>query len=589
MADDAKLAAIMLCALATKGTYLPVCDGPRLQRPDHHIEIIRRHNAVGRSRARSIYATGLSDESFAAMSKSLSTNNKAMLHRVSSEENASAFENASAKNGTLTWARDRIGIGVLKALRENKAIRFTDEASPDEGISSLNGHVVVCEDGEELSQVIAASYAFALGAGLVIIPGITRDRAEDILDSFYTVYDRIGGELPADAQTRLAGELMARCGSLPIPDNGSVTFIGKLPYGFAYPEIPTTHLFDYPDLGCAVVNGFAAEQPGNPGIGVVTLVDPGTTPAPEIEAAIQLLTPRGSFIRVYESNNADVRNVSEMLEHFPYDLLIIATHCGDSNGYRWTYEFDDSDGRHRKLVVDIAVSFARTDDRNIVRVGQFMRFISLDGVDWSDTEGKEKLPVGNAIIDFMKMSRHGPNELRPVHKDTVKRVVGSSALMMSDGNLIFAHHTLADMGTPIIFANACLSWHRLAANMIYGGARAYVGTLFPILAQEAAEVATRLLDAHWGKPLPVALWQAQRDVYSGLRRPYVVAGVFPQRLRVEFRDYPQRLQQRLERSLAAWQKHYEDADPNDPERRKEIDNVVNIYAREVAHFRAENN
>ena len=55
----------------------------------------------------------------------------------------------------------------------------------------------------------------------------------------------------------------------------------------------------------------------------------------------------------------------------------------------------------------------------------------------------------------------------------------------------------------------------------------YIGTLFPVLSSEAAEVATKILDDYWGKPLAVALWSAQRDVYrSDLRRPYVVPASF---------------------------------------------------------------
>ncbi len=103
------------------------------------------------------------------------------------------------------------------------------------------------------------------------------------------------------------------------------------------------------------------------------LVDPGTTPAPEIQTAIDSLEPRRAFIRVYQDRAANVRDVSAMMEHFPYDLLIIATHCGDSDGYRWTYEFTDSEGLQRTLVVDLAIGFARTDDPDIFKVGQYQQ------------------------------------------------------------------------------------------------------------------------------------------------------------------------------------------------------------------------
>jgi len=279
----------------------------------------------------------------------------------------------------------------------------------------------------------------------------------------------------------LIKELLDLCGSIPVPEGGSITFIGKLPFGFAYPEHPTTHLFEYPDLGCAVINGFSAEQQRRPGTGVVVLVDPGTgtMPAPEIQSAIDLLEPRGAFIRVYHDRAASVRHVSEMLEHFPFDLLIIATHCGDSPGYRWTYEFTDSEGLHRTVVTDVAVGFERTDDPEMLKVGHFFRFISVDGVDWTDRAAKGKLHVGNVIHDFSERLNEGPSKFAPVKKETVDRVVGSSAMMMSDSNLLFAQHTIANMGTPIIINNACVSWHRLAGNMTYAGARAYVGTLFP--------------------------------------------------------------------------------------------------------------
>ena len=77
-----------------------------------------------------------------------------------------------------------------------------------------------------------------------------------------------------------------------------------------------------------------------------------------------------------------------MIDHFPYDLLIIATHCGDSSGYRWTYEFKDSEGLDRTFVVDIAIGLAHTDDPEVLSVTQFMRYILVDGVDWNDPQEK---------------------------------------------------------------------------------------------------------------------------------------------------------------------------------------------------------
>ena len=583
-ADEAKLAAQLSCALATPCVYLPVCDGPRMQRPDHEFEVLRRHNAAGRVRAKQAFMVGLPDNAFEALSRSLNSRRNVPCHRISSYTDIVRTTGQQRNRDVLRWGRDRIGVGLLRALRAGQDIMFDDGASPYEWVAAQAGHIVVCEEGEEIAQVIAANYAYALNAGLFLIPEVDKDQAEDLLEAFYKVNDGSGFS-PADAQARLIQELLALCGSLPVPDGGSITFVGKLPFGFAYPEHPSTHLFEYPDLGCAVVNGFVAEQPEKPGIGVVVLVDPGTTPAPEIQAAIDLLGPRGAFIRVYQDQAADVRNVSDALEHFPFDLLIIATHCGDSSGYRWTYEFTDSEGRHRTFVVDLAIGVARTDDPNILKVGQYMRYISLDGVDWTDRRAKSELYVGTALHDFNERLRAGPDELKPIQKTTVDRVVGSAAMRMSDSNLLFGQRSMADVGTPIIINNACLSWHMLAGNMMYAGARAYIGTLFPITPFEAAPIVTKLLYEHWDKPLAVALWSAQRDVYgSDARRPYVVAGVFPQRLRVEPADYPERIRRRLAGSLAGWREMLARIDPADSKRLTAVEEIIKVYQRELEHF-----
>jgi hypothetical protein len=580
-AENARLAAQLSCALARTGVYLPVCDGPRMQRQDNRVEVVRRHNAVARAKAKTIYFAGLTDEAFEILHASIKARRSVSSHRIMS----AADVPSSPKREVLMWGRDRIGVGLLKALREDKQLVFNDKRSSHEWITSKSGHVVICEEGEDLSQVIAANYAFALNAGLALIPEVDADLAEEILEGFYKSHDGVDGVPPSEAHANLRSKLLELCGSLPIPEDGSLTSIGQLPYGFAYPECPSTHLFDYPDLGCAVVNGFAAGQNRRPPVGVVMLIDPETTPAPEIESAIQVLEPRGAFIRVYQGAAADVRRVSEMIEHFPYDLLIIATHCGDSSGYRWTYEFTDSEGIHRTLVVDLAVGVARTDDPDLFRVGHYYRFVSLDGVDWTDRAAKSKLYVGKAINDFNARLGEGFSKFKPVKRKTIERVNGSAAMKMSDSNLLFAQHTIAGVGTPIIINNACVSWHRLAANMTFAGARGYVGTLFPVLPFEAADVVTKLLSDHWGKPLPVALCLAQRDVYgSDLRRPYVMSGVYTQTLHIDRYDYPGRITKVIGEALQGYKVLLAKVDASDQERVKAMKSIVELYEEEYEHF-----
>lgn len=551
VADNARLAAQASSRFVTPGRYLPVIDGPRIMRPDADAEVIRRSNAIARVGSERLVLAGLSSESEGLLRRNLEGRFAGEWFLVTSPSDLPTASSEGAP--PLKWGRDRIGIGLLKALRERRSICFLDQPSPTGPIASKWGHLVVCEEGEELSEVIAANYAYALRAGLATIPRVPVETAERLQDAFYNLND--------DSSTarglllkELQAELRRLCGELPLTDVESITFItGELPFGFAFAEVPTTHLFRYPDLGVAIVNGFAAEQHGGHQTGIAAVVDPGAVAAPEIEAAVTRLARRGAYVRTYSAEGATVRAVTEAVEWLPYDLLLIATHCSDASGSRWTYEYTDSEGYDRRLVVDVALGVARTDDPDRFHVTTYTYYVSLDGIDWHDPLKHEKLHVGRAITDFIEKTRGTP-ALEPVLREPAKRVRWSAALRMHDGNFLAVHHSLAETGTPIILNNACGSLHRLGGTFMFAGARAYIGTLFPVMGVEAQEVTDRVLGKYFGRPLANALWHAQCETHEeSYRRPYILFGAHPQRLHSVKHDVPKRLARRLANALRAWQ------------------------------------
>jgi hypothetical protein len=237
------------------------------------------------------------------------------------------------------------------------------------------------------------------------------------------------------------------------------------------------------------------------------------------------------------------------------------------------------------LVVDVALGIGRSNVKDLFRVTEFMRFVSLDGVDWNNPTEKKKLYVGKALLTFTELV-HGKPGLKPVKRDTVPRVSGSAALAMADGNLIALPRSLAHENTPIIINNACVSWHRLAKNFMFGGARAYLGTLIPVTSAEAAGVVERMLGKHFGKPLPLALWAAQRDVYGrGGRMPYVMMGIFPQRLQSSRIDAPQYIIGQLARGLRGWRRMLASSLSTDEGRRRTLESFVQYYERELKGYR----
>ena len=357
------------------------------------------------------------------------------------------------------------------------------------------------------------------------------------------------------------------------------------PWGFAYPEVPSTHLFLYPDLGISILNGLIAEQKDAPGIRVAVLVDPGEVQATEIDIAISSFRSRAVFISGIGGLGATVHRVKRTIEYFPYDLLLISTHCGDAPGWRWTYEFVDSEGINRHLVIDTAIDIAVVPGDEKLSVTQYMTFVALDGVDWKDPAKKDKLYFGTAMRDFM--DRTSQNRLEPVKKEPIGRVPGSAALKMADYHFIPVPSSLADNGSPIIINNACASWHRLAKTFTFGNARAYIGTLFSVTNIEAHEIVKRLLERHFGKSLAVALWHAQNEVYGNgdVRRPYILVGVHSQRLRTTEANVPVIIYNRLRLSLRTWTKTLEETDKNDDSKVRSATDIVRFLQSEADRFR----
>ncbi|KZL00476.1 MULTISPECIES: hypothetical protein [unclassified Pseudovibrio] len=572
VSDDAVLAARLTSALARRHHYLAVLDGPRLARDDAQAEVIRRNNALARINANKVILSGLSTSQESAMATQLPQN---VVGRCADNEVEALASKWLLNNDRLRWGRNNIGVGLLRALYEGRLIEFDDVSSTIPSIAGPSRHHVVCEAGEPMSEIIAANYAYSLGAGLTIIPKVANEIARRLLEDFYQSEN---GEERQQLQTQLR-EL---CGEIKTSGVSSLTFFTKkLPFGVGFPTQPSTHIFTYPDCGVSVANGFAAEQKASRGVNVAVLVDPQKTTAPEIDAALKELPKRSMLVRAYRGRAADVRSITDMVDHFPYDLLLFATHCGDAPGWRCTYEYRDSEGIDRNLVVDEAIGVSRSDDPDKLQVTRFNYFQSLDGVDWSDPVAKENHYIGTAINDYGERIR--TDDFKPVSKEPLARVKLSAAMAMHDNNYMPVLASLAGGGSPIVINNACVSWHELAGRFTFGNARAYVGTLYPVLPFEAESVVSQLFDGHWGKYLPEALCLAQIETYGpeDQRRPYVITGVYTQKLRAKREDVPKHIMRRLSQGIS---EHAHRADLGTIEEKRQLEYVANYYRREAIAF-----
>jgi hypothetical protein len=559
MCDDPELAAQLSICLAVRGKYLPIMDMPRLARGDAHAEVIRRTNAIVHSGCERLVLAGATEAVKMSLKGHIHSSFIDVVDTFS--DNSLNAAGVRLRKGTPIQAnRGTLGASLLTALREKRQIEFTNDAPELRYVPPKLDHLIVCEDSKLLSQVIAANYAFSLGAGLILIPSPSDDDITHVSEAFYSApYGEDGSS--TDQLEALAKFLRARLGDIPLAGVRSITFITSgLPWGFGLQELPTTHLFTYPDLGLAIIHGIAASLDDSKPLRLAAMIDPGTVGISEVVKAGQSLVDRGTLVMAFRNRRANIQSVSLVLDLLPYDLLYIATHCGDVHGQRETHKFVDSSGDERTLVIDTALQINPVMRGGKYEVKAYERFVSIDNVPWEDKEHRLKV-VDNALLDFFSVPL---GERKPAFSEDIDRVAGSAALSMFDGNLLATPMNAGGNSYPFVINNACVSWHELAARFMFGGCRGYIGTLTEVDDAEAEALAMGILNKYIGRPLAQALWSTQNDPAAGEpRRPYVMVGVHFQRFQTEFKPPHAYILQRLRENFDYWRNQLQRVDAED--------------------------
>jgi len=554
-----------------------------MERPDGHNEVVRRFNSIAKVRPKIVLWAGISDEAAAALTSTLARSaNIEQSQTLSDTVAAIRQERRRGLAGEIRCRLAEVGPGLLLAKRERKLLQVDESAPPlPRRDTPLADHVVVLDDHEGLAQVIAANYAFGIGADLVLIA----QRDDSLREQVYAEFDELGAFRGSERGVRAQDCLKSLRSMLqPVLYFGPrkfVTFITRgTPYGYFYREAPSTHLFSYPNLG-ELINAGIYWATAEPFISAAVLIDPGHFPQSETRAVAASLEADGVCVFQVLDHNANVENTELFVEAFPYDLLFICSHCGEVSGERIALSIPDATGRVHTIEIDEAVEFGSANFSSqpgeLVRVNHLLHPVSINGIDWKAASEDIKQHY-KGFLDYLINTRR--SKWKVLRQAKIKHVPHSTAIILKQGALFLNMlQTIDARVSPIIFNNGCVSFYDAATSLTFAGARSYVGTLAPVETREAKGVAQSIFrDIGRAESLAMALARAQDQVFRDpVDRTYVHVGCHFNSVRPAPPNAQAVVKDRIRVALANWRSRANSVDSKTRERILEFIRFLSIF------------
>jgi hypothetical protein len=547
--EDVELACIFTNLFSKRTKYLPIIEPPRRFRPDASNEAVKINNAIARAGCKNIIYGNLFDDEKKLLAPFFPPS---FVNNANTKQELPRFNSRHEKEPQLISGRKNLSISILNALKYNMTISLSDNP-PIQQSNAFKGRsklLFIAEDREDITSVIIANYAYAFDASLIVIDSIDSEKVKEINESFFHIYD--SKTVVYEKLERIKHTIKAFVPELELDSYINITFFTSgLPFGFSFPEIPTSHIFNYPMLGTNLLNYIGVEKNPETKIKVALTIDPGSFEESESATFMKSLVPRNLIVRKLHSADATINNAHLFLSTFPADLILITSHAKEVEGYRTTYVYKDTENIERKLIRDEAIALGWDPLTEKFHFTEFASIVSLDDIDWLDHERKNKHYVGRAILDFIDLQKTNKHTEYKISSEKIPSVHMAMAYSMTDGNFFPTFHGLADERSPIIISNACSSWRKVSLDVSYAGCRVYIGPIRDIMNFEAIDFIGRLFKKHLDRSLSLGVWRAQNEMYEdGLRRPYLVLGTHFTKLNFPSGSQTNYLRKQLDRSAS---------------------------------------
>ena len=464
--------------------------------------------------------------------------------------------------------------GLLLAKFAHKRLTVDESAPwlPSSHLHDGEGLVVIENDGS-VNDVAAVNYAFAIGADVALVSPVSeqevgsvpRRLAEWMKDRSHSGYR----DIKRLVRNRLRG--------VEFQQYKFVTFFTRgLPYGlFIKNAVPSSHVLKELDCGVFIVDSLVdAHAPMVFDSAIV--FSPEKFASEESSAIIEKLNDSNYTVTPLLGKDASVRNLSNYGGFFPFDVMHICTHGGETPGYFVVQDFVDRKGVGHKFEFYEVVGFT-PEKRALVQVVRKAIFKSFDGFPWRS----KPLEAYSAYVfeDMMKAIRENHHGVLRVRYDSP--IALSCHIQCHDSIHQGEFQSLGSFGHPVVFNNSCASSHELEAQFIHAGARAYIGTLWSVGNETATEAALTFYREIVANESILAAFAAMN---SSIRNPaysnvYILWGLHFSSLRKPSNKSDRKIFEALIASHLMWMKKI--ATTVDPEVRRNSVPIAKFLLKEI--------
>jgi hypothetical protein len=416
----------------------------------------------------------------------------------------------------------------LLAAKHSKQLLVIDPTagSLQQGALGKKRGLIVVESLPDVRPLVAANLAHALDFDLIQVDALDERRDSDMFQKLIREWKRDRSE---GAHTRLVQDLQRRVKNYDLTAYEFVVFFTEgIPHGLLESQAVRCYVNMSLRSDVFVFNCLYYEKT-RPFESTVVF-SPETFADEETPVVIDKLTKGNFVVKGLVGQKATVRNLEFFASHYPYDLLHICSHGGETDGYYVVMKFKDRAGLEHVLEYEEVVGFAPEPGSDLVAVFSKSIFRRFDGAPWMSAELKAKgLP--SYVFEDMAKAMRAKREDKNVIRVKANYPISASCHIKCVDSLHQGHfRMLASHTSPLIFNNTCWSWYEISTSFINAGCRGYIGTLWGIKNKNATDAAKAFYDDGSSELVARRVDQMNRslagtvdsDVYSYWGLPFTV-------------------------------------------------------------------